>query len=111
MKIVDDRTEDQRKTHRFAVMATDKFMSGWGHASGGSSVCGWACAPDVNTDRMWNWVKSRREMRRVRVVCLDNYRPKGNVAHCHIYVANEDHPGNQSRRQARKLRRHREMVP
>lgn len=93
-KLVDDRTEEQRKTHRFAVMATDKFMSGWGGASCGASVCGWACAPEVELDRVFNWVKGRIEMRRVRVVCLDNYRPKSNVYHCHIYVANSDHPGN-----------------
>jgi len=26
----DDRTEEQKKTHKMAVVGTDVFMSGWG---------------------------------------------------------------------------------
>jgi hypothetical protein len=56
MKFEDDRTEEQKKTHVFAVVAKDKCMSGWGGATGGASRCAWACDPSVNTDRVENWV-------------------------------------------------------
>lgn len=36
--IEDDRTDDQKATHKFGIAATDRFMSGWGGARGGSSV-------------------------------------------------------------------------
>lgn len=94
MKIQDDRTEEQRKTHRFAVVARDKFMSGWGGADGGVSRCAWALPGDgsVNIDRVENWVKDREEMRNVKVVDLSTYRaPKGTV-HFHIYVVDAKHP-------------------
>lgn len=87
----DDRTPEQKKTHRLAIVAADKFMSGWGGAAGGVSRCAWACAPDVNTDRVWNWVKQRKEMRYVNLVDLSTYRPPKGTAHFHIYVCNADH--------------------
>lgn len=89
----DDRTEDQRRTHRWGVVAKDKFMSGWGGAHGGASRCAWACHPDVNIDRVYNWVKSRSEMRCVNIVDLSTYRPPAETAHFHIYVADTNHPG------------------
>jgi hypothetical protein len=88
--IEDDRTTEQKKTHVLAVLAHDKFMSGWGGARGGNSICAWACSPEVNTDRVFNWVKSRKEMRRVTLVNLDTYQPR--AAHFHIYVCNANHP-------------------
>jgi hypothetical protein len=88
---IDDRTADQKKTHVWGVVARDKFMSGWGHASGGVSRCVWACSPEINIDRVFNWVKNRKEMRYVNIVDLNTYRPK-NTAHYHIYVCNADHP-------------------
>ena len=36
MIMQDDRTEAQRKTHTLAIGGTDRFMSGWGLAKGGS---------------------------------------------------------------------------
>lgn len=90
----DDRTDEQRATHRFGVAATDRFMSGWGGARGGSSVAIWAFpgAPDSFTaQEMERWVTARPEMRRVRIVDLRTYRPSRAVAHVHVYVAN---PGN-----------------
>lgn len=57
----DDRTPEQKQTHRWGVVARDKFMSGWGRASNGDSRCAWACAPDVDVDRVERWVRSRRE--------------------------------------------------
>jgi hypothetical protein len=89
----DDRSEEQKKTHYLAVVARDKFMSGWGGAEGGTSRCAWACAPDVNPDRVFFWVKSRSEMRNVNLVDLRTYRPPSGTAHFHIYVADTNHPG------------------
>ncbi len=91
MNTKDDRTPEQRNTHRLAVVARDSFMSGWGGASGGASRCAWACHPDVNPDRVYNWVKNRREMKHVNVVDLDTYRPPSGTAHFHVYVCEPDH--------------------
>src|SRR4030095_9401804 len=89
--IQDDRTDEQKTTHILAVVARDRFMSGWGRCRNGASRCAWACAPDVNTDRVFNWVKSRGEMRYVNLVDLRTYRPPRGTEHFHIYVANSDH--------------------
>jgi hypothetical protein len=93
MKLEDDRTPEQRLTHRWGVVAKDRFMSGWGEAARGASRCAWACHPEANIDRLENWVRNRSEMRYVNVVNLDTYRPPRGTAHFHIYVANPDHPG------------------
>jgi len=85
----DDRTPEQKKTHRSIIVGTDSFMSGWGGAQGGLSYAGWACEPDVK-DRVFNWVARRSEMKRVREVYGD-YRPRG-CKHLHIYVVGPDHP-------------------
>ena len=87
----DDRTQDQKKTHTWAIVAHDRFMSGWGRAEGGSSRCAWAIHPDVNSDRVYNWVKSRKEMKYVNLVDLSTYRPPRGTAHFHIYVCDPDH--------------------
>lgn len=89
--ITDNRTDEQRQTHCWAIVARDNCLSGWGGARGGTSRCGWACHPDVNTDRVSNWAKSRTDMRRVALVNLDTYRPPTGTAHFHIYVCNPDH--------------------
>ena len=88
----DDRTPEQRSTHRWGVVAKDKFMSGWGYARNGASRCAWACSPDANLDRLESWVRSRSEMRYVNVVDLNAYRAPRGTAHFHIYVAGPDHP-------------------
>lgn len=90
--IQDNRTPEQRKTHVWGIVAKDRFMSGWGGAAGGASRCAWACHPDVNTDRVFNWVKSRSEMRYVNLVDLRTYRPPAGTAHFHIYVCDPGHP-------------------
>ena len=92
MTYQDDRTEDQKRTHSLAVVATDRFMSGWGPCRNGKSKCGWAFDPtEVNSDRVFNWVKARSEMRYVALVDLRTYRPR-NCAHFHLYVADKGHP-------------------
>lgn len=92
MKKEDDRTPEQKKTHTYAVVASDRFLSGWGGASGGVSRCAWACSPDINIDRVFNWVKDRSEMRYVNIVNLNTYRPPRGTAHFHIYVCEQNHP-------------------
>lgn len=88
----DDRSPEQKTTHRYGVVASDRFMSGWGEAKNGASRCAWACHPDANIDRLYNWVKARKEMRYVNIVDLGSYRAPRGTAHFHIYVANPDHP-------------------
>ena len=87
----DDRTPEQRQTHRWGVVASDRFMSGWGGASNGTSRCAWACHPDASLDALESWVRSRSEMRYVNVVDLNTYRPPHGTAHFHIYIADPNH--------------------
>ena len=80
---IDDRTQDELATHRWLIVGTDSFLSGWGEAEGGTSVAAWACRPE---DRLavLAWVRSRGEMKRVREVAESGsgarYTPRGNVA-------------------------------
>jgi len=83
--IQDDRTPEQKETHRFAVVGTDSFMSGWGEATGGASYAGWACANREELDRTFEWVSNRSDMKRVRIVNLNDYKAR-NAKHFHIYV-------------------------
>jgi hypothetical protein len=86
----DDRTPEQKQTHRLAWVMTDSFLSGWGHAKNGLSYAGWAFR-DADTYAVERWVRSRSDSRRVRLVVLDGYRPTG-AAHTHIYVVEPGHP-------------------
>jgi hypothetical protein len=43
---------------------------------------------ETHTAECLSMVASRGEMKRVRIVSLRGYRPKG-VGHCHIYVYRE----------------------
>jgi hypothetical protein len=87
----DDRTLEQKQTHKWGVVAKDKFMSGWGGAQGGISRCAWACAPDASLAQLEQWVRHRQEMRYVNVVDLNTYRPPRGTVHFHIYVCEKDH--------------------
>lgn len=89
MKIVDDRTKEEKITHPIIVVGTDSFMSGWGEAKGGVSYAGWACREE-DLGKVHAWVLSRSEMKRVRIVG-NNWRPRG-VGHTHVYVVQEKHP-------------------
>lgn len=92
MTTEDDRTPEQKKTHVYAIVAKDRCMSGWGGARGGASRCAWAMAPEVNADRVENWVRNRSEMRYVNFIDLRTYRAPKGTAHFHIYVCNQGHP-------------------
>ncbi len=93
--IQDDRTPEQKSTHRYLVIMTDSFMSGWGGASGGSSFAAWACEGNGAAKRVERWVRSRSDARRVRVTVdteSSPYRPGRTCAHLHIYVVTDGHP-------------------
>lgn len=90
--VEDNRSDEQKKTHILAVVATDKGMSGWGGARGGLSKCAWAFDPaEVNSDRVENWVRARSDMSWVALVDLRTYRASRRAAHFHIYVCGPDH--------------------
>lgn len=91
MIFVDDRTDDQRRTHNLIVLMTDRFMSGWGEAGNGPSYAGWACQPD-DLAAVERWVCNRSDSSDVRVV-YGTYRPPSGEGHCHIYVAGETQTG------------------
>lgn len=93
MKIVDDRTEEQKKTHPWLIVGTDSFLSGWGGAKGGVSIAAWACKEEDRREVL-RWVSNRSDMKRVRE-SYDNgkdrrYRPSG-AGHCHIYFVDDNH--------------------
>ena len=92
MIIEDDRTQEQKETHTCLIIGTDRFMSGWGKAENGVSYAVWACE-EKDSPKVLEWVKSRKEMKRIREVfetSKSKYRPKGK-GHCHIYVVTEGH--------------------
>ena len=91
MRREDDRTAEQRKTHRIAVVGRDTFLSGWGGARGGYSRAAWACGPGVDVNRVERWVRARGDMKYVNAVNLDTYRPPRGTAHFHVYVCDVGH--------------------
>lgn len=91
MQTIDDRNEEQKRTHLWAVVARDKAMSYWGQAAGGVSRCAWA-VPFLDLDKVENWVRGRGDMTYVRPIALANYRAPRGTAHLHIYVVDANHP-------------------
>lgn len=90
-RIEDDRTEEQKLTHKTLVFARDTFLSGWGECEGGISYCAWACE-DKDIDKVLEWVRKRSDMTRV---CLKegDYKPQlTKNSHFHIYVVEDGHP-------------------
>ena len=86
----DDRTAEDRYLDHVVFM-NDTFMSNWGPAEGTTSVAGWACA-EADVDNVEEWVRSRSDASRVRVVKLPvgkTYRHEGLV---HIYAVRDGHP-------------------
>ena len=99
MNIDDDRTPEQKTTHTWLIVGTDRGMSGWGKAQGGSSVAAWACKPE-DSKYVLEWVERRSDMQRVREVSEwggKRYRPSGK-GHCHIYYVDDEHPALSSKR-------------
>jgi len=91
MKMVDDRTEEQKERLTAVVIARDSWMSGWGGAQGGASYAGWACRPE-DADEVFDWVVARSEMKGVEIAA-GNFRPEDpDCVHCHIYAVESGHP-------------------
>jgi hypothetical protein len=89
--IKDDRTEEQKPTHYWAVTAKDKAMSYWGMSKGGVSRVAWACKSHEDASKAYDWVKSRSEMKYVNIVDLRTYTPPRTDAHFHVYVCDGNH--------------------
>lgn len=83
----DRRTDEQKKTHRWLVTATDRFMSGWGQAEGGASKCAWACQTLAEARECAERIRARGDMRYVNITNNPWY-PK--AAHVSIYVNREE---------------------
>ncbi|RMD51590.1 hypothetical protein D6827_01965 [Candidatus Parcubacteria bacterium] len=87
MKVVDDRNTEQKYSHYLAVLATDRFLSGWGLAEGGNSYIAFACRPE-DLQATFRKIQNRNDLMRIRVVDLRNYRPNPKYCkHLHIYLA------------------------
>ena len=88
MEIQDDRTPEQKKTHKRLVVGTDRFLSGWGLAKDGVSYAAWACEDLESFQKCWKRIKGRTDMKNVREAFdsdFSPYKPRGN-GHYHIYV-------------------------
>ena len=86
-QVEDDRTHEEKEAYTAGVAGTDKFLSGWGLAAGGTSVACWACKP-ADLGVVEEWVRSRSDMMRVRrIYDLGKWKPR--AKHVHIYVAAE----------------------
>ena len=90
--ITDNRTEDQKSTHYYGVVARDKALSHWGQARGGISRAAWACQSKDDASKIFDWVKARSEMKNVIITDLRNYFPPEGDSHLDIYVVNSHHP-------------------
>jgi hypothetical protein len=64
--IEDRRTEEEKAATRGFVVATDKFMSGWGLAPGRSLYALAVTANDGQIETVTNNMSRRSEMKRVR---------------------------------------------
>ena len=84
----DDRTDEQKRTHKLAWVGTDRVLSGWGGALGGKSYAGWAFESGYE-NACESWIRKRSDLDRVRLVVLNDYNPK--AAHTHIYVFGNRH--------------------
>lgn len=64
----------------------------WGRSDGGPSFAAWAVPSGCLSSlaEVEKWVRSRTDMRRVRVVHLDGYRPR--CSHLSIYPVDAGHP-------------------
>ena len=66
-------------------------MSHWGGATGGTSRCAWAVPEVAMLLDVEAWASNRKEMRDVRIVNLNTYRPPKGTAHWSIYPVGLSH--------------------
>ena len=98
MNINDRRSEEQLETHRYLVVGTDRFLSGWGQAQGGQSYAAWACQTLTEAKKVVEVIQARGDMKRVRIVhdsrgqARGAFRPNARYcSHFSIYVASEEY--------------------
>ena len=89
-KYNDDRTDEQKQTHRYFVIGRDICLSGWGRTQGGTSYAIWSCV-QADAKKVMAWVRSRPDMKNVRFgwESVPIAFPRD---HVHIYVVTEGHP-------------------
>ena len=97
MIVNDRRNEAQLKTHRYLVIGTDRFLSGWGRASGGASYAAWACETLTEAKAKAEEIRRRSDMKRVRIVhdsrgqARGAFRPDSRYCtHFSIYVSGQE---------------------
>lgn len=87
----DRRTPEEKASTQWFVVATDKFMSGWGQAPG-RSLFALACSTWDDAQVVRDNLLARPEMKRVRVVGGD-WRPRlGEGDHLSIGGKTSAHP-------------------
>lgn len=87
MTIINDR-RDNPESYPWYVTAKDRFMSGWGMASGGASWCAWACTDRAQAERCLDRIRGRGDMRYVGLrLGIKGWRPR--AAHLSIYVSDD----------------------
>jgi hypothetical protein len=91
MNLQDFRDDWERQNIVRGIRATDRCMSGWGGAEGGTSVAIWACASE-DEKRVLKWVRSRGEMKNVRAIFASQFAAQRGAAHVHVYVVRPGHP-------------------
>ena len=84
--IIDDRTDEQLKTHQILIGGYDRVLSYWGEAKGMESYALWACKPE-DTDYVLAWCHARTDLDSVK-----EYTTMPRRAHVHIYFVRDDHP-------------------
>ncbi len=73
---IDDRRSDEdRENTVYLVVATDRFMSGWGKAENGRSLFAVPCSGLEQAKIVLDNMKHRSEMKRCRIVLARTYRP------------------------------------
>ena len=89
--MLDERTEEQLKTHTYLVTATDRFLASWARSRDGLRKCAWACTADT-VDAVYRWVKSRPDMGYVKIRCpgAPAWRPR--CSDVSTYVVGDGHP-------------------
>lgn len=83
--IKDDRTQEEIAATRGFVIATDKFMSGWGDAPH-RSIVAVPFTDEEDKRKVMSRMEKRNEMKRVRLVYGKSYKPSlSGGDHLHIY--------------------------
>lgn len=84
--IQDDRTDADKGVTIGFVVATDRFMSRWGKATGGRSIVARPVRDREECDRVMRLFEDREDFLRVRYASGSAYQPRLRSGdHLHIY--------------------------